>query len=105
MLEVYPKNSTSRTYRSFNGVEEFVESKDYIKRCQNILSKIPRKRIEYQNQIDEYNSQIIKLESMTLKEMIALNTVNDILPKEVCANKLLVFCCEMDLLMRNTPII
>lgn len=99
----YINNSGYSRNREFNGDVDFSGSNDYIKRCQDILLRIPQQKEKYQNRIDILNYEISKLESMSLKEMLCLYPPDKVLSENVCANKLVVFLLRKGFIDEKYP--
>jgi hypothetical protein len=75
----------------FSSSSDFMGSKDYIKRCKSIMAKVPEQRAEYQWRIESINDQIHRMSAINMKEMLENYEVDEVLPENVRANKLLVF--------------
>lgn len=102
---VYFRNLDFRYHNTceFDAKSDFVGSKDYIKRYQNILLKLPQKKEYYQNKIEEINLKISELESATLKILLETNELERVLPEYICTNKLLVFLLRKGFIDETYP--
>lgn len=76
---------------SFDGCEAFSDSNDYIKRCHDIILKVPEEKEKLKKQIEDIQETIYKIGSMSLKDMINEYGVEDVLPSNIKDNKLLIF--------------
>lgn len=84
---VYYNDGYSRNL-SFDGMASFVGSKDYIRKYNEI---IPEKRAEYQQQIDEFDAELLKLSSVSMKGLLSMYEASKLFSESIQENKLLVF--------------
>lgn len=84
---VYYKDGCNRSL-SFDGMASFVGSKDYIRKYNEI---IPEKRAEYQQQIAEFDAELLKLSSVSMKGLLSMYEASKLFSESIQENKLLVF--------------
>ncbi len=89
--------------RKFNGRSDFTGSKDYIRRCRNILLNMPEQRREVQSRIEKTDDLINRLDHMTLKELLQIAQPEEVFPEHVCAHKLAVFLLRNGLMDETYP--
>ena len=76
---------------AFDGSKEFVGKNDYINRCKIVKLKSIQEKTRLQKQIEEINNEIVRLGTMSLKELIDTFEINEILSEEIRENRLLKF--------------
>lgn len=88
---------------NFDGNSQFVDSKDYIKRCKAILTNIPEQKENYRRQIESINDEIHRISALTLKEIIKEYGAETVLSANVRTNKLLTFLLRQGFIDEKYP--
>ena len=88
---VYYSDGYYNRSMGFDGAVSFVGSKDYIRRHNEIPAKATEKSEEYQKQIAELDAKILKLSSVSMKDLLSMYEASKLFSANIQENKLLVF--------------
>jgi len=99
----YYSSGTNIANLQFDGKTKFIGAKDYISRCKYLIDSISGRKSELQLNVEQKDEEIRKLSAISLKELLEVYDVKEVLPEKVRNNKLLVFMLRYGFIDEKYP--